>query len=730
MRTRRVILGIVSAALTAGAAAQPETVDALLTSLGSNERQAADRSLSTREREQAADRAIEARRKLIAQAQAGDARLTAWLVDQSAAVLARLGRDGSDSAVLFGIPLPAQRETVLVAAREAAADLDRAATRADEASRALAASGVPPEDPRAAGVEQERTVRIPFYKARALVLLAACASGAERARQAEAAYQSVIKLALANPGPEASRRVSLAAAALMRKSPPDDADVQTALDELSGVVRNEGKPDAAVPAITRAEAWCGLVQAGVAGGKSAQAEAGLKLALKQEPFVGSDGRADALLAVLAADALTRALWERGERQRDRALLDQAVAAQTELLNREDLGVRAESLRPLSFEKLAQLAASADPSLPMPPAVRLARAISLSRDPARAADAIATYKAVADAPDSGEFAADALWEWAVLLTQSPGAAAADRLEAARILTRLARDFPASAHAIDAMNAALAYARAGEAAGGAGARAAYAAALAVATASYGKLPDIDLWRYERARVLADPTQAQPGIDDLLTAIALLDAVAAGSAVAGDAVRLEERTREAVLDRYAAKLADLRKAGDADGLRRFAAETVVPEARRATEWARIRDPVQLGRFELDLAEAMLDAGDAGALALFKRLQAQEATLPGGAPRVRLGLGRAEMLAGSTAGAFAALREAATRLDAAPASGSGPARVDAFWHAWTLMLELLQAQNADGTRSGTIRAQIKRLEAIDAELGGDPWKGRIGKIRETLGG
>jgi hypothetical protein len=147
-------------------------------------------------------------------------------------------------------------------------------------------------------------------------------------------------------------------------------------------------------------------------------------------------------------------------------------------------------------------------------------------------------------------------------------------------------------------------------------------------------------------------------------------------------------------------------------------------------MRDPVQLGRFELDLAEAMLEAGDAGALAVFKRLQAQEGTLPGGAPRVRLGLGRAEMLAGSTAGAFAALREAATRLDAPPASGSGPARVDAFWHAWTLMLELLQTQNADGTRSGTIRAQIKRLEAIDADLGGEPWKGRIGKIRGALDG
>jgi hypothetical protein len=140
---------------------QPAASD--VTDLAAVEKRAGDRGLSLREREQAADRAVELRRKLIGSAAEDEPRLTGWLIDQSGALLARLARDGSDSAVLFGIALPAQRTAVGVAAAEALKGLERAGARVEEGSRRLAASGVSPEDPVAVRLEQDRSVRVPFF---------------------------------------------------------------------------------------------------------------------------------------------------------------------------------------------------------------------------------------------------------------------------------------------------------------------------------------------------------------------------------------------------------------------------------------------------------------------------------------------------------------------------------------------------------------------------------------
>jgi hypothetical protein len=50
--------------------------------------------------------------------------------------------------------------------------------------------------------------------------------------------------------------------------------------------------------------------------------------------------------------------------------------------------------------------------------------------------------------------------------------------------------------------------------------------------------------------------------------------------------------------------------------------------------------------------------------------------------------------------------------------------------MLELLADQNGGGARAGTIRAHIKRLETIDAELGGEPWRTRIRAVAARVEG
>src|SRR5262249_7106887 len=143
------------------------------------------------------------------------------------------------------------------------------------------------------------------------------------------------------------------------------------------------------------------------------------------------------------------------------------------------------------------------------------------------------------------------------------------------------------------------------------------------------------------------------------------------------------------------------------------------RASSWAGAHAPASLPRFRLDRADAMVEAGMADARAIYESILPAGAALPGGDARIRLGLARALILAGDQSAAFPHLRHVASALDA-PAPAGTP-RPEYFWHAWCLMLELLADQNKDGARSGSIRAQIRRLETIDPELGGEPWRGRI---------
>lgn len=702
--------------------------------LATAERRAADRALPVREREAAADRAIEIRRALINAAADAEPRLTGWLIDQAGALLARLARDGADAATLFGVPLPAQRTAAASAAAEAAQLLARAEQRTQAAIAALDAAGAPPADPRREGPDHDRTVRIPFFRARAEAILAALTDGPDRAKRAEAGRAGIARLALANTAPEAARRINLAALLLWRRSPPDPADAQIALDECSWIVRAAGENSDTIPAALHAEAWMAMVHAGIALGRVDEALAALHAAVREAPFT-TGGRADTMLCVLVADAAARALFQRAAATNDPSLLARAVAEQEALLARTDLGLRPESLRPLVYEKLAILAAPLPPSLAQPPAVRLSVAIAQARDPRQRDTALRAFADVAEAPDAGLYAADALWELAVLVTQPPPGEPAARLRAARALTRLAADFPAHTRAAEAINAALVYARAlaiesTDAALRRDGRAAYADALRTATTVHTTLPNIDLWRYERARLIADPLpgEPEPSPDQLRTAVGLLELIPAGSPAASDALRLHERLYPAAHRDHHERLAAFLASGDDAAARDLAREHLLPAAQRALDWARAHDAPALPKYQLALAEALADAAQPGARPLAEALLPHARDLPGGEPRVRLVLARALLLAGDAAAAFPHLRQAANALDV-PVPG-GPVRAEIFWHAWTLMLESLADQNHDGARSTTIRAQIKRLRSIDPDLGGEPWRTRIARVEAATAG
>ncbi len=686
--------------------------------LQATERRAADKSISLREREQASDKAIDLRKKLIAGLTPEDATLPDLLITQAAAELARLGRDGSDSAALFCIPLPAQSQTVRDTATESLQLLTQASSILDQKHKDLTAQNIPADDPRAVQLDQDRTVRVPFFASRAHILIAACSTGKDRTTHAQAAYDAIGKLTLATSGPESIRRITLGAALLMRAA--DNTDLQSAAEELGWVLTSgpSNQPQPGASAVTRAEAWFGLILAAAGAGKPEAVLDQFRTAQTQPPFT-TDGKPDALLTVLAADAISRAWAEHGIAHNNRASLDRAVSEQQSLLRRTDLGVRADALRPLAFQKLNLLAAKADHKLNLPPAMDLAGAIDAARDPKRRDEAIKRLTAVAAAPDAGDFAADALWESAVLLTQGTPTPT-DRQSAATNLTRLARDFPSSPRATEAMAAALAYLQA-LAREHSESNTAYLAALTVATDKYATLPTIDTWRYEHARLIVDLNTG-----DLETALKVLREVNPKAPIAKEAQRLCERVQGNALDAQWAAISEARKKGQpvAD----LARQTVLPEAQRAVEWSKSHDNASLDRFRADLADALTESGDATGRPIYESLLKAKSEVPGGTPRLHLGQARALLISGDTPGAFAILRDLAAATDTAPQGQPPTSRPEPFWHAWTLMLEELSTRNEGNARTGTIRTNIKRLESIDPALGGEPWKSRITKVQSTL--
>jgi hypothetical protein len=95
---------------------------------------------------------------------------------------------------------------------------------------------------------------------------------------------------------------------------------------------------------------------------------------------------------------------------------------------------------------------------------------------------------------------------------------------------------------------------------------------------------------------------------------------------------------------------------------------------------------------------------------------TRAGRAPELLAELGESLHAAGEDERAFPVYRELsnATRPDDARTRSL-------HWLAWGRMLQILAKNNADGSRSATIRAQAERLRLVDPELGGSPHRERI---------
>lgn|GEM_PF-605587 len=589
-------------------------------------------------------------------------------LNRAASALADLATDGADTAVLFGVPFDEQRFRVSRAVAQALSLLARAGA--------------------SASIAEDRDLRVPFLRARALVLRAALAGPDGRDAPASAAAALLEPMDLDAPVLEAARLVTLGAAEMLRGNTERAHQLFTKVTDLPNDLAD-------IDPFTTAEGWFGLVLSAPDDASLAAALDRLDAARAQPPFT-IDGVPDPALTVASADAVTRACARSG----DPVLLRRGFAAQLALLDNESLGLDASTRRSLVLEHLAALARPDTPFAGVQPEVAFARAASLTSDPATHAEAVALYDVAGER--ANRFRADALWEAAALLIESPEPES--NYEASKRLAKLARLEPATPRGLEAITAALDLARAYDDHPSVADH--YRETLGFALDTFPDLPGRDAWLLECARLLlmhGDTTaaldrlaQINPNTPEGRTASAIY-AEAAASAL--DLLRLE--VEDARAHGSVADLPEVHAAGEV--------------ARRAVAFAESRGLDDLDRFRADLADAFVDAGDPKALRIFRELVQAGADVPGGEPRLLLGLARAQHAAGNDSAAFAVLRR---MLD--PMEGAAVPRAE-FWHGWALALEILASQNRDGSRTDAIRAHVARLRAAHPDLGGEPWADRI---------
>jgi hypothetical protein len=706
------------------------------------------------------ERAIRARGVLIDGADADDDRVPTWLVEQAALRLDRLTIEGTDAAVLLGIPTARQRERAQAEAWEAFRAVVRADQGAARAVRRLQASvldGAPGEGvegarARAQAVEAalarlidvEQAVRIPFYRGRAAALLAALETGesgrAAREEHGRVAMESLGGLRVAGGAAEAVRRVTLAAV-LLTLWPRAEKPAADAAALARGVAGAEGGADGPSP-MARAMAQMALVLAARDAVALRAAVADLASASRREPFV-VQGRTDPLLALLAAEAVARAMLEEqpGDGAARAAWLDEAFAPLLALLTREDLHADRAALRPVVLAKVSAACEMAGPGLPlerMDARLTFARGLAALQESGGRAAGSALLEQVVAREDAGELRASALWELAV--ARSQGAGAENAAEAAAYLCRLARDFPESPRADEAALKAVELCR-------------YAAGLAARDPAtppeltrriadlYGRAleasytrraPDAQTpsLRIERARLILDAAGRDLTPDLLDRALEALEGVrGATPEQARQAEGLGAAAVEAAIDSARAAIA-----GSGGGP--VARERLVAVARRAVQWAQVCRPAAADGYRVLLADALLDAGDPRALPILEDLAGRRPPPSGvDAERLRLNLGRAQRLAGRPGDAFATLRVLVEEADVRVVAGgwgdaaSSTVRSPVYWEAWAEMLEILAADNAGGQRSGTLRTQIARLRVLDPALGNARSRSRIEAVARAVG-
>ena len=667
---------------------------------------------SATERAALLEEAIGLRTEMIAVAPR-DERAASWMLDQAEAVLQRAGWDGSEWAVLYGVPTAAQRLRVQDAASQAADLVERAAAAIGDAVERLegelfAARGDPARASRvSAEIEPRLTVlldvelawRVPMLRSRAELLVIASEEGAVRSmeRRAQAARVAAELDGLPTPDEEgdAARRVQLGTAYLLA------GELHAAGERFGDAERM-----AEASASTLEQAALGHVASAMNLSAARELSKGVTASLETAPL---------LLALVRAEVAVRAILLQGSAsasgQARAAVQRDALSPMTAVVRRviEGGGQVPPAVRELVMQKVAVITGPGRAwgqidDAAMDPPIVYARGMTMlgSEQGQRLLRAVATGTG-----DDG-VRQEAMWALGMRAPEGDD----ERLDAASMLVRLAREFPESGRAGAALERADALLR------------------QLMASGRGEVLTLQRELIELAWNARTDAGDRRELGSLAAANAALDANAApdGPALERLLARLaswpeERQDRRRADERNVSIVVERALRGAADAAARAAI------ARGAAAWASRSGSDLAARFRLALAEALLETGDAkGSVEAVQSIGELDGAALNAAERVRarLTLGRAQRAAGEGAAAFATLRALADELENDPAGRAS--REPVFWAAWAEMLEILRSENDDGARSSTIRLQVNRLKLLDKSLGGEPWRARILAVEGSL--
>jgi hypothetical protein len=662
----------------------------------------------------------------------GDDRAATWLADRAACEIELASEGGADAAVLYGLPTIAQQRAVHARARDALdllARADRTATQTVARLEAELIGTAGSNEARARAktiertlsslVESDQSVRIPNLRTMARLLLGA--SSAEPAER-ENVQTAARDLAARPPGAgaQADARAVALGTALVHTARWNVDRVDEVYDAAATELRPVAKkytPGAGAESALALRARLALLRAGREAPARPRSE---------------DAALERTIDLMEAEARSAAMFDRARREPGARslLLGSAIRMLVDAV-KEAGG--ADDVRLRAYEKLAAALPADAPLDRLPAVATLARAIARVhdgglQDALAREDAAALLRALAARPDaSPDLRSQARWELAVI-----AGASQDRLAELDALATIVRSDTESERGLTAAKRIFELFAREQGTGGPSSleerwrsrvpllREALALLIRRDTAGSAR------WKSESIRLSIADLNESPGargFEAVDRALALLESNAGTPAE----INALSDSLWRNLDRRATTLAERGRAEPESSVRTDW-EALVPEVRRASAWAKSDDPARSPAYGVLLGEAEVGAGVAECGATLSGLSGSAVDRPGSPLfiRYRLALARSQRAAGEKALAITTYRDLADRLEGAPGS---PSPEPAYWAAWSETLAIMQSENTDGARTGEIRVQIKRLELVDAKLGGSPYAERIRRIRDAIG-
>lgn len=320
---------------------------------------------------------------------------------------------------------------------------------------------------------------------------------------------------------------------------------------------------------------------------------------------------------------------------------------------------------------------------LPNAVLLAAANTMAHSIEHRERAMDLLSVIAHRQDDPIQASDALWRIGVLgrAINTPE----NLTRSAKALTELATNYPEHERAADAIAGAI-----------------HATPihrddlrqdrLEIAVMQFADHPQIDLWRLDLAELLTD-----------FAALDVLDPITPNTREGVLAGELYEQIVLGMLDRFSDPQV---QRGLGLRMRDAAVRFDIPGAQLWTKRATLYE------IELDPQSAIASIDQLIADALAQHQPTDELELM--RAQTLAGLGQARL-------AFEALSALSTRIDT---TGN---HTSTYWQAWALMLETIVDSGSESDKADAV-GHIARLELIDPNLGGSPWRQRIIAARQTL--